>query len=85
VPSMDKVPEPPNLDALKAEVHRRWGTIDLLDMVKEADFLTGFTGEFTSVMSREALPEGVLRRRLLLVLFCARSNSDRIGWLSRVA
>jgi hypothetical protein len=30
VPSMDKVPEPPSLDALKAEVQRRWGTIDLL-------------------------------------------------------
>lgn len=58
IPSTDKVPEPPNLDALKAEVHRRWGTIDLLNMLKEADFLTGFTGEFTSVMSREAAPGG---------------------------
>jgi Tn3 transposase DDE domain/Domain of unknown function (DUF4158) len=74
IPSMDKVPPPPNLDALKAEVQRRWGTIDLLDIVKEADFLTGFTGEFTSVMSREALPEGVLRRRLLLVLFALGTN-----------
>jgi hypothetical protein len=74
IPSMDKVPEPPSLDALKAEVQRRWGTIDLLDILKEADFLTGFTGEFTSVMSREALPEGVLRRRLLLVLFALGTN-----------
>ncbi|MGH3778983.1 MAG: Tn3 family transposase [Pseudonocardiaceae bacterium] len=74
VPGMDKVPEPPNLDALKTEVQRRWGTIDLLDILKEADFLTGFTGEFTSVMSREALPEGVLRRRLLLVLFALGTN-----------
>ncbi len=74
IPSMDKVPEPPNLDALKTEVQRRWGTIDLLDILKEADFLTGFTFEFTSVMSREALPEGVLRRRLLLVLFALGTN-----------
>jgi hypothetical protein len=74
IPSMDKVVEPPSLDALKAEVQRRWGTIDLLDILKEADFLTGFTSEFTSVMSREALPEGVLRRRLLLVLFALGTN-----------
>jgi hypothetical protein len=43
--------------------------IDLLDVVKNADFLIGFTGELTSVLPREALPEQVLRRRLLLVLF----------------
>ena len=55
-------------------MQRRWGTIDLLDILKEADFLTGFTSEFTSVMSREALPEGVLRRRLLLVLFALGTN-----------
>jgi hypothetical protein len=55
-------------------VQRRWGTIDLLDILKEAAFLTGFTSEFTSVMSREALPEGVLRRRLLLVLFALGAN-----------
>ena len=41
--------------------------IDLLDMLKNADFLTGFTEELTSVMSRETLPEQVLHRRLLLV------------------
>ena len=45
--------EPPTLAALKDEVARRWGTIDLLDVLKEADYLTGFTEEFTSVASRE--------------------------------
>ncbi len=56
-------------------------------MLKEADFLTGFTGEFTSVMSREAFPEGVLRRRLLLVLFALGTsvgiNGSPTAWLSR--
>ncbi|MGH3546741.1 MAG: Tn3 family transposase [Pseudonocardiaceae bacterium] len=74
VPSMDKVPEPPYLAALKAEVQRRWGVIDLLDVLKNADFLTGFTEELASVLSREALPEQVLRRRLLLVLFALGTN-----------
>lgn len=59
IPTMDKIEEPANLEALKAEVQRRWGTIDLLDVLKEADFLTGFTGEFASVFTREALPAGV--------------------------
>ncbi len=31
---------------------RRWGVIDLLDVLKNADFLTGFTEELSSVMSR---------------------------------
>ena len=56
IPNMDKAPEPTNLEALKAEVQRRWGTIDLLDVFKEADHLTGFTGQFASVFTREALP-----------------------------
>jgi hypothetical protein len=71
---MDKVPEPANLEALKAEIQRRWGTIDLLDVLKEADFLTEFTDQFASVFTREALPAGVLRRRLLLALFALGTN-----------
>lgn len=74
IPSIDKVAEPVNLDGLKAEVGRRWGVIDLLDVLKNADFLTGFTEELTSVLSREALPEQVLRRRLLLVIFALGTN-----------
>ena len=74
VPKMDKAPAPPCLDALKAAVGRRWGVIDLLDVLKNADFLTGLSEELTSVMSREALPAAVLRRRLLLVLFALGTN-----------
>ncbi|MFF8717733.1 hypothetical protein ACF07T_41215 [Streptomyces sp. NPDC015184] len=46
----------------------RTAVIDLIDILKEAEFATGFTGEFTSVATREAVPKAVLRR-LLLVLF----------------
>jgi TnpA family transposase len=74
VPKLDKLPEPANLAGLKAEVARRWGTIDLLDILKDADFLTGFTDEFVSVATREALPRTVLRRRLLLALFALGTN-----------
>lgn len=74
VPKPTKSPEPANLGSLKDAVIQRWGTIDLLDVLKEADFLTGFLDEFTSVASREAIPRDLLRRRLLLVLFGLGTN-----------
>jgi len=72
VPKLDKLPEPKNLEALKAEVQRRWGTIDLLDILKDTAFITDFTDCFTSVASREVLDRGTLSRRLLLVLIRPR-------------
>ncbi len=74
VSPLGKQEEPENLVALKAEIERRWGTIDLIDILKEAEFATGFTSEFTSVATREAVPKAVLRRRLLLVLFALGTN-----------
>ena len=74
VPKIEKLPEPENLGALKAEVEKRWGTIDLLDVLKEAAFLTGLDAEFPSVTSREITDPDTLRRRLLLVLFGLGTN-----------
>lgn len=74
VPKLAKLPEPDTLPALKDEIARRWGTVDLLDILKETDLLTGFTTEFTTVASREVLSRAVLRRRLLLVLFALGTN-----------
>ncbi|MFF4867053.1 hypothetical protein ACFY3J_36365 [Streptomyces sp. NPDC001231] len=54
----------------------------LIDILKEAEFATGFTGEFASVASREVLPGEVLRRRLLLVLFALGTNMASSGWRS---
>ena len=62
------------LTAVKDEVTRRWGTLDLLDVLKDADFLTDFTTEFTSVAAHERIPREVLRRRLLLCLFALGTN-----------
>jgi TnpA family transposase len=69
-----KQEEPENLVAVKTEIERRWGTIDLLDILKYAEFDTDFTAEFTSVATRENLSKDVLRRRLLLVLFGLGTN-----------
>jgi len=74
VPKLVALDEPRVLGDLKAEVARRWGTMHLLDVLKEADWLCGFTGEFTSVASREVTDRETLRRRLLLVLFALGTN-----------
>jgi Tn3 transposase DDE domain len=55
-------------------VIRRWGTLDLLDVLKDAEFLTEFSTEFTSVASREVIDRDTLRRRLLLCLFALGTN-----------
>ncbi len=74
VPQLGKLSEAPNLAALKAEIERRWGTLGLLDVFKDADHLTALTDQFATVASREAIPRAVLRRRLLLVLFALGTN-----------
>ena len=74
VPKLGKQPEPPTLAALKREIIRRWGVVDLLDVLKEIDYLTGFTDELTTVATRESLPRERVRRRLLLTLFALGTN-----------
>lgn len=74
VPKLLALPEPEHLATVKEEVQRRWGTLDLLDVLKDADFLADFTSEFTSVASREVLDRTTLQRRLLLCLFALGTN-----------
>lgn len=74
VPELVALDEPRVLGDLKAEVARRGGTTHLLDVLKQAAWLCGFTGEFTSVASREVTDRETLRRRLLLVLFALGTN-----------
>lgn len=71
---LEKLPEPPTLGRLKQAVVDRWGTVDLLDVLKEADLRVGITDEFASVASREVIARPELRRRLLLVLFALGTN-----------
>lgn len=74
VPPVAKQIEPENLEALKEGIARRWGVIDLLDLIKNVDHATKFTGEFTSVASRTVTDQEVLRRRLLLCTFGLGTN-----------
>ena len=74
MPKLEPLPEPQRLQALKDEASCRWGTLDLLDVLKDSDFLAEFTNEFTSVASREVIDRDTLRRRLLLCLFALGTN-----------
>ncbi|MGX1114871.1 TnpA family transposase [Streptomyces ambofaciens] len=74
VPKLEPLDQPTGLQALKDEVVRRWGVLDLLDVLKNADFLTGFTDEFSSVAAYERIDRATLQRRLLLALFAPGTN-----------
>ncbi len=67
--------DPPNLEALKNELSRRWPATNLLDILKEADLKTKFTGYFTSTASRTALSQDDLSRKLLLTLYGLGTNA----------
>ena len=77
-----RVPEPVGLEQIKTEVQRRWGTLDLLDVLKDSDLLCEFTQEFVSTASREVIDRDVLRRRLLLALFALGTNMGIKGVVS---
>ncbi|MCC6444123.1 MAG: Tn3 family transposase [Armatimonadetes bacterium] len=69
------LPDPPHLDALKAEVNRRWPLTSLLDMLKETDLRVGFTEAFKSPTPWEKLDRETLQRRLLLCLYGLGTNA----------
>ncbi len=74
VPKLEPLDEPTVLAALKEGVVRRWGVLDLQDVLKNAHFLTSFTDEFVSVAAYERIDRATLQRRLLLALFALGTN-----------
>ncbi len=75
VSPLERLPAPLNLDAIKAELVRRWPMTSLLDMLKEADLRVGFTDVFESPGVRETLPRETLQKRLLLCLYGLGTNT----------
>jgi len=68
-------PEPRNLRRLKQAVQARWGTVPLIDMLKEAVLRTGCLRPVTSVAGHGSLPEHVLAERLLLAIYGYGTNT----------
>lgn len=72
---LEAAPEPKNLRALKAEVRGRWGTVPLIDMLKEAVLRTGCLDEVTGTTGRGDLSRDVLAERLLLTVYAYGTNT----------
>ncbi|TDC81041.1 hypothetical protein E1285_33550 [Actinomadura sp. 7K507] len=72
---IDAAAEPRNLRRLKQAVQARWGTVPLIDMLKEAVLRTGCLQAVTSVAGRGRLPEHVLAERLLLAIYGYGTNT----------
>jgi hypothetical protein len=74
VTPLEKQPEPQHLVQIKNEIKNRWSNINLLDLLKETDFHTGFTKHFKTTAHREILDRETIQRRLLLSLFGLGTN-----------
>jgi hypothetical protein len=72
---LDAAPEPRNLRLLKKAITARWGTVPLIDMLKEAVLRTGCLTTATSVATRGDLDPGVLAQRLLLAVYAYATNT----------
>lgn len=69
------LPEPPNLDAIKAELERRWPMTDLIDVLMETARQTGFLDAFTTSGARVILDDATLHQRLVLCLYGLGTNA----------
>ncbi|ETA03430.1 transposase, TnpA family [Frankia sp. CcI6] len=72
---LDAAPEPRNLRRLKAEVRTRWGTVPLIDMLKEAVLRTGCLATATTMAGRGDLAPEVLAERLMLAIYAYGTNT----------
>ena len=72
---LDAAPEPRNLRLLKKEITARWGTVPLIDMLREAVLRTGCLTAATSAAARGDLDPGVLAQRLLLAVYAYGTNT----------
>jgi hypothetical protein len=53
VSPLDRQQDPPHLAQIKYEIKNRWSDINLLDLLKETDFHTGFTKHFKTTVQRK--------------------------------
>ncbi len=68
------LPEPPNIDMIKEAIINRYGMLELIDILVEADRLVDFTRFFTHSGTKEVRSREVLRPLILLSLFGEGTN-----------
>ena len=72
---LEAQPEPKNLGRIKELVAERWGTVALIDMLKEAILRTGCLDALTAGTRRGDMPRQDLAERLILALFAYGTNT----------
>lgn len=80
---LDALPESLQLRSLKGEISKRWPMTSLLDVLKETELRTGFTGLFKGLGNREILDRQTIQRRLLLCLYGLGTNTGLKRLLSQ--
>lgn len=71
----EAAPEPVSLRRVKDEVGRRWGTVALIDVLKETVLRTGCLNQVSAVAGGGALPVEVLAERLMLAIYAYGTNT----------
>jgi TnpA family transposase len=71
---LEALPEPPGLGQLKKVITRQWGTVPLIDVLKEAVLRSACPSTISSIAGRDAVG-GQLLERLLLVLYAYGTNT----------
>jgi hypothetical protein len=74
IPKIKAKPERLILKEIKNKVLSRWGVLDLLDILIEADRQVGLTRYFPSTGQRQVLSEEAKRERLVFTLFGIATN-----------
>ena len=67
--------EPKNLRKLKKAIRKKWGTVALIDILKEAALRTGMLKAMAPAGTRESIDEAKLLERLLLIAYAYGTNS----------
>ena len=71
----DPQAEPPNIKKLHVEIKKEYGTISLIDVLKESELDIGLTRKFHSSATRENLSRETLQFRLLLCFYGIGTNT----------
>ena len=74
IPKIIKKPERALIKEIKINVTNKWGIIDLLDILLEAEKQVNFSSFFSTTAQRQVLNDDDVRKRLLLNLYSLGTN-----------
>jgi hypothetical protein len=80
--SAHRRPEPSTLRRLKQAIIKRWGTVPLIDMLKETVLRTGCLDEVQTLAGKGAMGRDELAERLMLLIYAygTSGTGHRAPW-----